>query len=46
MMTRNEILVLFPPETLPSGRIDTMLGFWLEIEPQNYLFELKTVKGK
>lgn len=45
-MTRNEILILFPPETLPTGRVDTMLGFCLEFELQDHTGGHEPVKSR
>jgi len=32
-MTRNDLLILSPSETLPQGRIESILGFAIEFEP-------------
>ncbi len=33
-MTSSDLFVLFPTETLPQGRIESILGFYVEMEPR------------
>lgn len=33
-MNRQELFILSPTETLPTGRLETMLGFTIEFQPR------------